>query len=94
MKRVFDTNSRRYTISSGTKGVVSLQHNVQDGSLVKEGSLAIDNMSIPQQYRQSSAEATLSLRMPNGVKTSIADPQLTGSFFAADSTVSFLMLIS
>jgi hypothetical protein len=90
MKRSFDTNSRRYTISSGSKGVLSLTHNVQDGSLVKEGALHIDSMSIPQQYRQSSAEATLSLRMPNGIKTSIADPQLTGAFFGANSTVSFL----
>lgn len=90
MKRAFDTNSRRYTISSGSKGVVSLEHTVQDGSLVKEGSLAIDSMSIPQQYRQSSAEATLSLRFPNGVKTSIVEPTLTGTFFGNGSTVSFL----
>jgi len=90
MKRAFDTNSRRYTISSGTKGVVSLTHNVQDGSLVKEGALHIDSMSIPQQYRQSSAEATLSLRLPDSVKTTIVDPQLTGSFFVAGSSVSFL----
>jgi hypothetical protein len=90
MKRSFDTNSRRYTISSGSKGVVTLTHNVQDGSLVKEGAFHIDSMSIPQQYRQSSAEATLSLRLPDSVKTTIVDPQLTGTFFGVNSSITFL----
>lgn len=94
MKRSFDTNSRRYTISSGSKGVVSLTHNVQDGSLVKEGALHVDSMSIPQQYRQSSAEATLSLRLPGSVKTTIVEPQLAGSFFVSGSIVSFLQNVS